>query len=152
MTVFGADYPTADGTCVRDYIHVSDLSGIHVAVLQGLADGHPGGVFNCGAGRGHSVREVIAAVRREAGADFPVRAGDRRPGDAPVLVADPSRLQREFACSPRFDGLGAIVRTALAWERAGARNAARVRHPSPSRGGAPVRRPSTGRRRTRMSG
>ena len=133
VTVFGADYPTADGTCVRDYIHVSDLSAIHVAVLQGLEDGHPGGVFNCGAGRGHSVREVIAAVRREAGADFPVREGERRVGDPPVLVADPSRLQREFACSPRLDGLGAIVRTALAWERAAAREPARVRRSGPPR-------------------
>ena len=152
VTVFGADYDTADGTCVRDYIHVSDLSAIHVAVLQGLEDGHPGGVFNCGTGRGHSVHEVIAAVRREAGADFPIREGERRRGDPPVLVADPSRLQREFAWSPRFDGLGAIVRTALAWERAAARNPARVRVPSPLRCAAPVHRQSTDYRGTRMSG
>ena len=167
VTVFGTDYDTADGTCVRDYIHVSDLSAIHVAVLRGLEDGHPGGVFNCGAGRGHSVREVVAAVRREAGADFPVREGDRRPGDPPVLVADPSRLEREFAWSPRFDGLGAIVRTALAWERARARNPAApvvppvvspvvpavvpaVRDPSPLRRAEPVRRQSTDCRGTRM--
>ena len=117
VTVFGADYDTPDGTCVRDYIHVSDLAAIHVAVLRGLEDGHPGGLFNCGAGRGISVREVVAAVRREAGTDFPVREGDRRPGDPPALVADPSRLRREFAWSPRFDDFGVIVRTALAWER-----------------------------------
>ena len=117
VTVFGADYDTPDGTCVRDYIHVSDLAAIHVAILKGLEDGHPGGVFNCGAGRGISVREVIAAVRREAGTDFPVREGNRRPGDPPALVADPSRLRREFAWSPRFDNLGVILRTALAWER-----------------------------------
>ena len=117
VTVFGADYDTPDGTCVRDYIHVSDLAAIHVAVLRGLEDGHPGGVFNCGAGRGISVREVVAAVRREAGTDFPVREGRRRPGDSPALVADPSHLRREFAWSPRYDDLGVIVRTALAWER-----------------------------------
>ena len=116
VTIFGADYDTPDGTCVRDYIHVADLAAVHVAVLRGLEDGHPGGVFNCGTGRGISVREVVAAVRREAGRDFPVREGDRRPGDVPALVADPSRLRREFAWSPRFDDLGVIVRTALAWE------------------------------------
>ena len=155
VTVFGADYATADGACVRDYIHVSDLSAIHVAVLQGLEHGHPGGVFNCGAGRGHSVREVIAAVRREAGADFPVREGDRRPGDPPALVADASRLQREFACPPRFDGLGAIVRSALAWERAGARLPpdpdARMTRPSelrshPGAAASPVAAPPRGPR------
>ena len=102
---------------MRDYIHVSDLAAIHVAVLWGLEDGHPGGVFNCGAGRGISVREVVAAVRREAGTDFPVREGRRRPGDSPALVADPSHLRRKFAWSPRYDDLGVIVRTALAWER-----------------------------------
>ena len=153
VTVFGTDYDTADGTCVRDYIHVSDLSAIHVAVLRGLEDGHPGGVFNCGTGRGHSVREVVAAVRRETSKDFPVHEGGRRPGDPPALVADPSRLQREFAWSPRFDGLGAIVRTALAWERASARKPAPpVRDPPPLRRSAPVRRQSTDCRRTRMPG
>ena len=127
VTVFGTDYDTPDGTCVRDYIHVSDLAAIHVAILRGLEDGHPGGVFNCGSGRGISVRELVAAVRREAGTDFPVREGDRRPGDPPALVADPSRLRRDFAWSPRFDNLGVIIRTALAWERslAGKRGAAR---------------------------
>ena len=116
VTVFGADYGTRDGTCVRDYIHVSDLAALHVAVLRALEDGHPGGAFNCGTGRGASVREVVAAVRREAGTDFPVQDGPRRPGDPPVLVADPARVRREFAWSPRH-GLGAVVRTALAWER-----------------------------------
>ena len=117
VTVFGADYGTQDGTCVRDYIHVTDLADLHVAVLRGLEDGHPGGVFNCGSGRGISVREVIAAVSREAGVDFPVRDGPRRPGDPPVLVADPARLRLEFAWSPRYDDIGVIARTALAWER-----------------------------------
>lgn len=119
VTVFGADYDTPDGTCVRDYIHVSDVAALHVAVLRALEDGHPGGAFNCGAGRGASVREVVAAVRRAAGADFPVRDGPRRAGDPPALVADPSRVRREFGWSPRCSDLDTIARTALARERAG---------------------------------
>ena len=139
VTVFGADYDTPDGTCVRDYIHVCDLAALHVAVLRALEDGHPGGAFNCGAGCGVSVREVIAAVRREAGTDFPVRDGPRRPGDPPALVADPSRLRREFAWTPRHD-FGAIVRTALAWQRSpagresGTERAGAARTPTPAIG------------------
>ena len=117
VTVFGSDYDTPDGTCVRDYIHVADIAAVQVAVLQGLEAGHPGGVFNCGTGRGISVREVVAAVRRESDADFPVRDGPRRPGDASVLVADPARLRLEFGWSPRYDDVDVIVSTALAWER-----------------------------------
>ena len=117
VTVFGTDHDTPDGTCVRDYLHAADLADLHVAVLRALEDGHPGGAFNCGSGRGVSVREAVAAVRRAAGTAFPVRDGPRRPGDPPVLVADPARLGREFGWSPRHD-LDAIARTALAWERA----------------------------------
>ena len=120
VTVLGADYDTPDGTCVRDYIHVSDVAALHVAVLRALEDGHPGGAFNCGTGLGTSVREVVAAVRRQAGVDFPVRGGPRRPGDPPALVADTSRVRREFGWSPQTSDLDTIARTALAWERAGA--------------------------------
>ena len=117
VTVHGADYPTADGTGVRDYIHVSDLARVHVAALDSLAEGAEGGVFNCGYGRGFSVREVLAAVEAEAGTRLRVRDGPRRPGDPPALVADASRLGAAMRWSPRHDDLRVIVRTALAWRR-----------------------------------
>ena len=118
VTVHGADYPTPDGTCLRDYIHVSDLAAIHVAALRGLENGAPDRVLNCGSGRGVSVREALAAVRAEAGAGFEIRDGPRRAADPPVLVADSARLRSELGWSPRHGGFRAIVRSALAWERA----------------------------------
>ena len=118
VTVHGTDYPTPDGTCMRDYIHVSDLAAIHVAALRGLENGAPDRVLNCGSGRGVSVREALAAVRTEAGLDFGVRDGPRRAADPPVLVADTARLCSELQLWPRHGGLRAIVRSALAWERA----------------------------------
>ena len=117
VTVFGTDYDTPDGTCVRDYIHVSDLADIHLAVLRDLESGAPSRVLNCGYGRGHSVRSVLEAVRREAGVDFDIRDGPRRPGDPPVLVCDPSRLRASVDWAPRHDDLGLIVRSAIAWEK-----------------------------------
>ncbi len=141
LTVFGADYATRDGTCVRDYIHVSDLADIHVAVLRGLEDGAPSCVLNCGYGRGFSVLEVLETVRSEAGAAFDVRYGPRRPGDVPVLVCDPTRLRTTVPWSPRYDDLGMMVRTGLAWERVLAaeeavRTGAEVRRDSPPFAGA----------------
>ena len=118
VTVFGADYPTPDGTCMRDYIHVSDLAAIHVAALRGLENGAPDRVLNCGSGRGVSVREALAVVRAEAGEGFEIRDGPRRDGDPPVLVADTARVQSALRWSPRHGGIRAIVRSALAWERA----------------------------------
>ena len=118
VTVFGTDYPTPDGTCVRDYIHVSELAAIHVAALRGLENGAPDRVLNCGSGRGVSVREALAAVRAESGLVFAVRDGPRRAVDPPVLVADTARLRTVLHCSPRHRGLRAIVRSALAWEKA----------------------------------
>ena len=117
VTVHGADYPTADGTGVRDYIHVSDLARVHVAALDSLAAGAEGGVFNCGYGHGFSVREVLAAVEAEAGTRLRVREGPRRAGDPPALVADASRLGAAMRWSPRHDDLRFIVRTALSWRR-----------------------------------
>jgi UDP-glucose 4-epimerase len=124
VTVHGANYPTPDGTCVRDYIHVSDLAAIQVAVLRGIENGEPNRVLNCGYGRGFSVREVLGAVRAEAGAAFEVRDGPRRPGDPPVVVGDTRLLRRAVDWSPRHDDLALIVRSALAWERR--RNAGRA--------------------------
>jgi len=125
MEVFGTDYPTADGTGVRDYIHVSDLVAAHLLALQHLEGGGESGVFNCGYGRGFSVLEVIEAVRRVSGHDFPVVYGPRRPGDAAMVIADSRRLADTFGWRPRYDRLETIVAHALAWEdrlmRGGAR-------------------------------
>ena len=116
VTVFGTDYDTKDGTCVRDYIHVSDLADAHVAALRDLEEGGGCRVFNCGYGRGFSVREVLETVAAEAGAALEIREGPRRAGDPPTLVADVSRIRAAWRWSPRHDDLAAIVRTALAWE------------------------------------
>lgn len=115
VVVFGTDYETADGTCVRDYVHVSDLAEAHVAALRHLEEGGAGGVFNCGYGHGFSVREVLEAVQAEAHARFDIRNGPRRAGDPPVLIAETSRICRGLRWAPRFDNLAVIVRTALAW-------------------------------------
>ena len=117
VTVFGTDYDTADGTCVRDYIHVSDLADVHVAALRDLETGGGNRVFNCGYGRGFSVREVLETVRAVAGESFDVREGPRRAGDPPALVADASRIREALRWSPRHDDLDFIVHTALSWER-----------------------------------
>lgn len=116
MAVHGTDYPTDDGTCVRDYIHVSDLAQAHVLVLRALLQGAGPLTLNCGYGRGHSVREVVAAVSRAAGAPLAVTDGPRRAGDPPRLVAAADRL-RALGWQPRFDDLDVIAATALAWER-----------------------------------
>lgn len=117
LRVFGDDYPTRDGTCVRDYVHVSDLADAHVAALRHLEGGGEGGVFNVGYGHGATVREVVAAVERAAGTPLSVRIDGRRAGDPPELVAGIARITRAFGWCPRFDDLDTIVATALAWER-----------------------------------
>jgi UDP-glucose 4-epimerase len=111
LTVFGRDYPTSDGTCVRDYVHVMDLATAHVAAARHLAAGRPGGAFNLGTGRGSSVAEVIACVERVTGRALPVVDAARRPGDASVLVASAERAERELGWRPTRD-LDAIVRDA----------------------------------------
>ncbi len=118
MTVFGTDYDTPDGTCVRDYIHVSDLTAAHYLALQRLRSGGGNLVANCGYGRGYSVLEVIDAVKRLSGADFPVELAGRRPGDPPSIVADPALARRELGWQPIHDDLDFTVGTALAWEKA----------------------------------
>jgi UDP-glucose 4-epimerase len=117
LDVFGTDYPTPDGTCVRDYIHVTDLARAHRAALDYLRKGGDNVTLNCGYGRGYSVLQVIEAVRRAAGRDFPVRMAARRPGDPAVLVAEASRIRRLLDWTPELDDLDTIVRHALAWER-----------------------------------
>ncbi|MCP4380421.1 MAG: UDP-glucose 4-epimerase GalE [Hyphomicrobiales bacterium] len=118
ITVFGTDYPTPDGTGVRDYIHVSDLVAAHVDTLRYLRAGQPSLVANCGYGHGFSVLEVIDAVKRVSGAAFPVVIGERRPGDSAAIVASPKRIFERLGWKPRFDDLDRIVSDALAWEEA----------------------------------
>ncbi|HRP80222.1 MAG TPA: UDP-glucose 4-epimerase GalE, partial [Aquamicrobium sp.] len=117
IEVFGTDYPTPDGTCLRDYIHVSDLAAAHRLALERLRQGGANLVANCGYGHGYSVFEVLDSVRRVHGRDFEVRLAGRRPGDAAAVVADPSLARRELGWSPRLDDLDGIVGSALAWER-----------------------------------
>ena len=117
VQVFGSDYDTPDGTCIRDYVHVTDLADAHVRALDHLAAGAGSLVLNCGYGRGRSVLEVLAAVERVAGKRLDVRKAPRRPGDPPALVADAGKLRKTLAWEPRLDDLDVIVRTALDWER-----------------------------------
>ncbi|HEV7372206.1 UDP-glucose 4-epimerase GalE [Arenibaculum sp.] len=117
LDLFGEDYPTPDGTCIRDYIHVSDLAEAHVLALQHLWQSGESVTLNCGYGCGFSVRQVVAAVERAAGRPLAIRRADRRPGDPPALVAANGRIRRVLGWTPRHDDLGRIVGTALAWER-----------------------------------
>ncbi len=117
MEIFGEDYETPDGTCVRDYIHVTDLAEAHLAALRDLESRGRNLTLNCGYGRGYSVRQVLAAVERAAGFALEVRAGPRRPGDVAEIVADASLIRQELGWQPRHDNLDGIVRDALAWER-----------------------------------
>ena len=117
IDVFGADYPTPDGTCIRDYIHVSDLARAHSAALGYLRRGGASATFNCGYGRGASVFEVIDAVRRVSGSDFPVEMEGRRAGDPAALVANADRIRSTLPWHPQFQDLDTIVAHALAWEK-----------------------------------
>jgi UDP-glucose-4-epimerase GalE len=115
LSLFGTDYDTPDGTCIRDYIHVTDLAHAHVRSLESLLAGGPSGAFNLGTGRGFSNREVLAAVERVVGRPVPVREVPRRPGDPPVLVADASRSRAAFGWEPRHSDLDTVVKTAWEW-------------------------------------
>lgn len=117
VSIFGTDYPTRDGTGIRDYIHVEDLADAHVRALDYLAAGGASTTLNCGYGHGYSVREVLDAVERMGGSPLQVREEPRRPGDPPELVAGAERIRSLLGWTPRYDDLEAIVRTSLAWER-----------------------------------
>jgi UDP-glucose 4-epimerase len=117
LDIFGTDYPTADGTGVRDYIHVSDLVAAHVLALSYLREGGSSTVMNCGYGHGASVREVIASVERVTGRPLPAKESPRRAGDPPWLVADARKIKQVLGWTPAHDDLDEIVRTALAWEK-----------------------------------
>jgi UDP-glucose 4-epimerase len=117
ITVFGDDYPTADGTCVRDFIHVADLADAHVQAVEHLAGGGESLTLNCGYGRGFSVREVIATLARILGRPLEVTTAGRRPGDPAAVVADNARILERLGWQPRHDDLEQILRHALAGER-----------------------------------
>ncbi|MTW15607.1 UDP-glucose 4-epimerase GalE [Rhodoplanes serenus] len=117
MDVYGTDYPTRDGTCVRDYIHVTDLVAAHADALRHLRGGGASATFNCGYGRGFSVLEVIETVKRVAGVDFRVDTAPRRQGDPAEIVAASDRIRARLGWQPRHDDLDEIVAHALAWQR-----------------------------------
>ncbi len=117
VSIFGTDYPTPDGTGVRDYIHVVDLAAAHVDALAYLRGGGESRVVNCGYGPGVAVREVQAAVEPAAGERLTVREEPRRAGDPPYLVARAERVRQVLGWRPRYDDLDAIVSSSLAWER-----------------------------------
>jgi UDP-glucose 4-epimerase len=118
IEVFGTDYPTPDGSCIRDYIQVSDLAEAHMAALRHLRRGGRSLTLNCGYGSGYSVLEVIEVVKRVSGVDFKVKLSPRRPGDPAAVVAKADRIRAELGWRPRHDDLKAIVSQALSWERA----------------------------------
>jgi len=121
IDVYGTDYPTGDGTAIRDYIHVQDLAEAHVRALEHLRAGRESAALNLGTGYGHSVREVIAAAEAVSGRNIPWRAAARRPGDAPVLVADASLATEQLGWRAQRSDLHTIIRTALTWHESHAR-------------------------------
>jgi len=117
LHVFGTDYPTPDGTCLRDYIHVTDLADAHVRALEAIVETRTSGAYNLGTGHPHSVREVIDTVERVTGRPVPRTLAARRPGDPAVLYAAPHKAQAELRWRPRFPDLESIVRSAWEWHR-----------------------------------
>ncbi|HKW89254.1 MAG TPA: UDP-glucose 4-epimerase GalE [Candidatus Acidoferrales bacterium] len=115
FSIYGTDYPTPDGTCIRDYVHVIDIAESHVLALERIS-GVAGRVFNVGNSRGFSVREVIGAAEKITGRNIPTRAAPRRAGDPAELVASSSRIRSELGWSPRFSGLDSIIESAWAWK------------------------------------
>ncbi|MGI9203509.1 MAG: UDP-glucose 4-epimerase GalE [Woeseiaceae bacterium] len=117
VAVYGTDYPTPDGTGLRDYIHVDDLASAHLDALSYLRDGGDSTTLNCGYGHGYSVREVLRAVEKANGADLKINDEPRRAGDPPALIAVADRVREVLGWTPRYDNLDTIVQTALAWEK-----------------------------------
>ncbi|MFZ0257003.1 MAG: UDP-glucose 4-epimerase GalE [Gammaproteobacteria bacterium] len=117
ISIFGTDYATADGTGVRDYIHVEDLADAHLKALRYLEEGGNSTTLNCGYGHGYSVREVLSAVERIHGKPLSIREEPRRPGDPPILIAHARRIREVLGWQPRYDDLDVIVRTSLDWEK-----------------------------------
>ncbi len=116
LEIYGTDYPTPDGTCIRDFIHVMDLAYAHLLAMEYLLDKGESTVLNCGYGRGYSVREVVAMAKKVTGIDFEVREAGRRPGDPPVLVAHVEKIKKILNFKPAYDDLEIILKHAWAWE------------------------------------
>jgi len=117
VSIFGDDYDTPDGTCIRDYIHVTDLAAAHVLALKRLRDGGDSTIYNLGNGRGFSVKEVVELAREVTGVCIKAVIGDRRPGDPAILVASSERIQKELNWQPRYNDLRTIIETAWKWHR-----------------------------------
>lgn len=117
IDIFGTDYPTPDGTCLRDYVHVTDLAAAHLLALAALMDGSPSNIYNLGNSKGYSVREVIDLSRKIAGKPISAREAARRPGDPAVLVADSEKIRRELGWRPRYEDLENIIESAWRWHQ-----------------------------------
>jgi UDP-glucose 4-epimerase len=117
VSIYGTDFPTSDGTGIRDYIHVADLAAAHLNALDYLRNGGTSSVMNVGYGHGYSVREVLASVERVTGRRLKIQEEPRRPGDPPALVARADRIRKELGWQPRLDDLDTIVKTAYQWEQ-----------------------------------
>jgi UDP-glucose 4-epimerase len=115
ITVFGTDYDTPDGTCIRDYIHVDDLARAHIQAIDYLSHGGDSIMLNCGTGRGHSVKEVLQTIEKVTGKKLSVTYGPRREGDPPVLVAAADKIRQLFGWNPEYTELEPIIRTAWKW-------------------------------------
>jgi UDP-glucose 4-epimerase len=116
LSIYGIDYPTPDGTCIRDYIHVDDLAEAHVLALNYVIETGQTDIMNCGYDHGFSIREVVKVAKKVTGIDFKVEETDRRPGDPPALIADSSRLKSLTGWTPQYDNLEFIIQTAWDWE------------------------------------
>lgn len=117
LQIFGTDYDTPDGTCIRDYIHVADLAEAHVLSLKHLEAGQTSEIFNCGYGHGYSVREIATAVKKASGVDFKVAESGRRAGDPPALISNPAKIRRTMTWTPKHDDIHAIALSAYLWEK-----------------------------------
>ena len=122
VTVFGTDYPTPDGTCIRDYIHVMDLAEAHILALEYLFSGGKSDVFNCGYGKGYSVLEIVNFTKNVTGVDFKVEYSKRREGDSPKLIADVTKIKRVLGWKPKYDDIKFIIKTAWEWEKSNGSN------------------------------
>lgn len=117
IKIFGDDYSTPDGTCIRDYIHVTDLAQAHILALKKLRDGGSSDIYNLGNGRGFSVKEVVELARKVTGINIKAEISPRRPGDPAVLVASSERIQKELNWQPKYNELGTIIETAWKWHK-----------------------------------
>jgi UDP-glucose 4-epimerase len=122
ISIYGTDYPTPDGTCIRDYIHVEDLAQAHLLALAHLFAGGSSEILNCGYGTGFSVREILAAVKEVSGVQFKIIETERRAGDPPALISDPQRIKELFAWQPTLQNIHQICETAYKWEKTGLNN------------------------------